>query len=331
MTATAPTRVHGTLHALQVPIPYPMKTVTVLVDTGGPVTLIDTALDTPEARAAIEDGLTALGLHWPDIERVIITHHHPDHYGLAGVVEERSGAAVQMLDVEIGRGERYWHLWEDWLPGHLKHMEDHGLPPESLATLEDDSRRTRARVQPASRVSPLREGQYLPLAGSEWEVLWLPGHADGHLGLWQPELDLLIAADAILPRISPNVGLYAYSRPDPLGDYLETLGRIERLNPARAVVGHYGPVMDGVAARAHELAEHHHERLELVRRTLSERPMHGYDLSHVMFNRELSDSSRRFAVAETLAHAEYLRLRGELGRRWDGHSWIYFRSGATAS
>lgn len=133
MTASAPalTPVVGTLHALQVPIPYPMKTVTVLIDAPrqGPVTLIDTALDTPEARQAIEDGLSAFGLHWPDVERVIVTHHHPDHYGLAGVVEERSGAAVQMLDVEIGRGERYWHLWEEWLPGHIKHMADHGLPP----------------------------------------------------------------------------------------------------------------------------------------------------------------------------------------------------------
>src|SRR6476646_1015907 len=111
------TPVLGSLHALQVPIPYPMKTVTVLIDAPahGPVTMIDTALDTPEAKAAIEDGLAALGLHWSDVEQVSSTHHHPDHYGLAGVVEERSGAAVHMLDVEIGRGERYWHLWEEWL------------------------------------------------------------------------------------------------------------------------------------------------------------------------------------------------------------------------
>ena len=127
------TPVLGSLYALQVPIPYPMKTVTVLLDTprGGPLSMVDCALDTPEARQAIEDGLSALKRHWSDVDRLIITHHHPDHYGLAGIVEERSGANVQMLDVEIGRGERYWHLWEEWLPGHLKHMRDHGLPPAS--------------------------------------------------------------------------------------------------------------------------------------------------------------------------------------------------------
>ncbi len=319
------THVEGTLHALQVPIPYPMGYVTVLIDTSSPVTLIDTALDTPEARTAIEDGLHALGLHWESIERVIITHHHPDHYGLAGLIEERSGAEVYMLDIDIARGEQYWHRWEEWLPGHNKHFLDHGVPLERMANNDAEARTSRARVRPALRVKPLHEGDTLALAGHDWQVLWLPGHADGHLGLWQPEQKLLIAADAILPRISPNVGLYAYSRPDPLGDYLETLGKIGALGAERAVVGHHGPVMEGVAERAQELAEHHHERLQLVRHTLDTQPMNGYELSLVMFARELSDSSRRFAVAETLAHAEYLRLRGEVGRRWDGASWIYFR------
>lgn len=324
MTAlSAPVRIHGTLHALQVPIPYPMKTVTVLVDTGGPVTLIDTALDTPEARGAIEDGLAALGLHWPDVERVIITHHHPDHYGLAGLIEERSGATVQMLDVEIGRGERYWHRWEEWLPGHVKHLADHGLPPELLESLERDSRRTRDRVHPASRVGPLREGQSVPLAGGEWEVLWLPGHADGHLGLWNETESLLIAGDAILPRISPNVGLYAYTRPDPLGDYLQTLGKLEALNPRRAVVGHHGPVMEGVQARARELRSHHHERLDFVQAEAAREARTAYELSLAMFPRDLNVAGRRFALAETLAHAEHLRLLGALARTWQGGAWVY--------
>lgn len=331
-TSKTLTPVLGSLHALQVPIPYPMKTVTVLLDApaSGPVTMVDAALDTPEARQAIEDGLSELGLHWSDVERLIITHHHPDHYGLAGVVEERSGAAVQMLDVEIGRGERYWHMWEEWLPGHLKHLRDHGLPPESLNDVGSDGHRTRDRVQPATRIGPLREGQHVPLAGREWEVLWLPGHADGHLGLWNEQGRLLIAGDAILPRISPNIGLYGYTRPDPLGDYLQTLGKLEALNPERAVVGHYGPVMDGVQARARELRAHHHERLDFIKAEATAQPRNAYDLSLAMFNRELSPGSRRFALAETLAHAEHLRLLGQLGRTWQAQAgtggqgvWVY--------
>ncbi len=312
-----------TLFALQVPIPYPMKTVTVLIDVARPVTLIDTAIDTPDARDAIEGALRELGLHWERIERVIVTHHHPDHYGLAGVIEERSGATIHMLDLDIARGERYWRLWEEWLPGHTRHFQEHGVPPELLAELEAESRRTRERVHPASRLSALQAGDHLQLAERDWEVLWLPGHADGHLGLYDPTERLLIAGDAILPRISPNIGLYAYSRPDPLGDYLSTLARLEALDPARAVVGHHGPFLDDVAGRARELAAHHEGRLEFVLSALRERPMNAFELSFAMFRRELDPAGRRFAVAETLAHAEYLRLRGDLVRAWNGGSWAY--------
>lgn len=317
------TPVLGSLHALQVPIPYPMKTVTVLIDAParGPLTLIDCALDTPEAQAAIEAGLAEVGRHWQDIERLIITHHHPDHYGLAGIIEERSGASVQMLDVEIGRGERYWHHLKEWLPGHRKHMREHGLPADFIAGVRGEN----PRVHPAQRSQPLREGQMIELAGKNWEVLWLPGHADGHLGLWNEADSLLIAGDAILPRISPNIGLYAYTRPDPLGDYLQTLGKLEMMNPARAVVGHYGPTMDGVQARARQLRAHHHERLDFMRAEAGREPRHAYALSLAMFPRDLDISGRRFAFAETLAHLEHLRLLGQLARTWDeaAEVWTY--------
>lgn len=320
------TPILGSLHAVQVPIPYPMKTVTVLIDAPGgrahgPVTLVDTSLNTPEARQTLEDALAGLGLHWPDVDRVIVTHHHPDHYGLAGVLEERAGAAVHMLDVEIGRGERYWHMLAEWLPGHRKHMLDHGLPGELLEGLHPMN----PLVVPATRVQPLREGQTVELAGVTWEVLWLPGHADGHLGLWHPESGTLIAGDAILPRITPNIGLYAYTRPDPLGDYLQTLGKLEALNPARAVVGHHGPVMEGVKARARALRDHHHERLDFLRVEAGREPRTAFALSRAMFPRDLNVSGHRFALAETLAHLEHLRLLGQLYRTWDEAAgvWTY--------
>ena len=322
-TVTVLTPILGSLHALNVPIPYPMKTVTVLIDApaNGPLTLIDTALDTPEAQQMIEDGLSELGRHWSDIDRVIVTHHHPDHYGLSGVIEERSGASIHMLDMEIGRGERYWHMLKEWVPGHLKHMRDHGATPEMLEGVTGQN----PRMRPAQRVLALREGEYLTLTGREWEVLWLPGHADGHLGLWNAEESLLIAGDAILPRISPNIGLSAYTRPDPLGDYLQTLGKLEALNPDRAVVGHYGPLMDGVQARARQLRTHHHERLDFLRGAAAEGQHSAYDLSLAMFPRDLNLSGRRFALAETLAHTEHLRLLGQLYCTWNEERqvWLY--------
>lgn len=312
------THLRGTLYAAQIPIPLPMKTVTVLIDLSPPITLIDTSINTPEAQQALEAALSALGLHWPDIERVIVTHIHPDHYGLAGLIEERSGASVQLLDHSI-KQERLWSDWEALLPAQRRFFAEHGAPP-SFGVGEAQ---TAEWVKPAARLTPLSEGQMVPLAGADWQVLWLPGHADGHLGLWQPETELLIAGDAILPHITPNIGLYVGGRPDPLGDYFATLEKLRALNPVQAVVGHYGPMMDGVAARAQDIHEHHLERLDELLLAVRERPRYAYDLSFVLFARELPPSGRRFAMAETLAHAEYLRLSGALGRSWADGVWVY--------
>ncbi|MFC4456024.1 MBL fold metallo-hydrolase [Deinococcus sonorensis] len=314
----------GSLYTVQVPIPYPMRTVTVLIDAASPVTLVDTSLNTPEAIATLEDALAQLGLHWESIERVVLTHQHPDHAGLSGLIEERSGASVHLLDENLQGGGLPWQHFEAWQGQERQHLLAHGLPPALLEGVEAEARRTRDRVTLATRLTPLTAGDQLTLGGHRWTVLWLPGHADGHLGLWQPQLDLLIAGDAILPRISPNVGLGAQGRSDPLGDYLQTLERLRQLNPATAVVGHYGPTMSGVAERAAELSAHHHERLALVEETLRVTPMHAHQLSAVMFPRELDARVRRFALTEALAHAEHLRLKGLLDRRWTGDTWLYF-------
>jgi glyoxylase-like metal-dependent hydrolase (beta-lactamase superfamily II) len=301
------------LWAARIPIPYPMKYVTVLVDTTGPVTLVDCALDTPEARAAMEAVLRELGLSWSDVQRVIVTHHHPDHYGLAGWIQANSGAAVVMLDVDIARGERHWSSHEQWLGGHVAHFLRHGLPVDDAYPLIEDSRRTRARVHPAKELTAVSEGREVHLAGRPFRVLWLPGHADGHLGLWSEEESLLIAGDAILERITPNIGFYSASRPDPLADYLDTLERIASLGADRAVVGHFGPIITGVAERAAQIARHHDDRLDQCL-SIVDRPVTAWEVSLGLFTAELPPSGRRFALAETLAHLEHLRLQGRMGQ-----------------
>lgn len=316
------TRVLGSLHVLEVPIPFPMKTVTIAVDTAQPVTLIDAGLNTPEARAGLEAGLAELGLTLADVERVIVTHHHPDHYGLAGELEAL-GAEIFMLDTEWAHGGLYWQTWDDWLPRLLAQMQEHGLPPELRRPQEAFHRYVRGIVVPARQVSLLRAGERLSLSGREWDVLWLPGHADGHLALWQGAEGVLLAADAILPRITPNIGLYAYSRPDPLADYFTTLHTLEELGAQRAIVGHHGPVMQDVGARARALRDHHHERLDFLRRAAREHPGSAYALSRVMFSRPLNDANLRFALGETLAHLEYLRRQGQLTRTRQNGVQIY--------
>lgn len=316
------TRVLDTLHVLEVAIPFPMKTVTITVDTAFPVTMIDTGIHTPEARAGLEAGLAQLGLKLSDVGRVIVTHHHPDHYGMAGVLEE-AGAEIFVLDIEAGYGIAYWRDWDEWLPRLLSQMHANGLPPEMHDAQEKFHRFVRDMVVPARRWSTLSEGDTVELTGRAWEVLWLPGHADGHLALWQEEEGLLIAADAILPRITPNIGLYAYSRPDPLADYLRTLKQLAKITPHSAIVGHHGPVMGDVAGRIAQLQAHHAERLAFLTKAARETPGSAWALSRVMFPRPLNEANLRFALAETLAHLEHLHLRGELRKTEQDGVFVY--------
>jgi glyoxylase-like metal-dependent hydrolase (beta-lactamase superfamily II) len=301
------------LFAVQIPIPYPMKFVTVLIDTAQPVTLVDCALNTPEARAALEAALHELNLEFEDVKRIIVTHHHPDHYGLAGWIQERSNCEILMLELDIQRGAIFWNDWENWLEGHVAHFAKHGLPTDQLEDIRVDSRATRHRVHAGARLTPVYAGDKLELAQRTFEVLWMPGHADGHLTLWDAHEKLLIAGDVILERITPNVGLWAYSRPNPLLDYLGSLEQVRQLRPAKTVIGHYGPVIENAAERALEIVEHHHARLDELREHLTQ-PTSAFEASFILFARELGSTGRRFALTETLAHLEYLHIGGELSR-----------------
>ena len=153
-----------------------------------------------------------------------------------------------------------------------------------------------------------------------WELVDAPGHADGQLCLLKD--GILVAADHVLQRISPTVGLWPASRADPLGDYLEALERTVELDPYVALPGH-GDVIEDPAGRARELQEHHRVRLEETTAALDSHPRTGYELSFPLFGDDLAPGARRFAVAETLSHLERLVRVGAAARDEDGGAVTY--------
>jgi glyoxylase-like metal-dependent hydrolase (beta-lactamase superfamily II) len=149
----------------------------------------------------------------------------------------------------------------------------------------------------------LYEGSQL----TDWEVIELPGHADGHVGFLRD--GVLVGGDHLLAKITPAVGLYPESRPDPLGDYLASLQRTVELAPRIVYPGHGEPLEDG-AARAREIIEHHRRRLDNIEDELGTEPRSAFDVSRSVFGDELPPAQRRFAVAETLSHLERLVREG---------------------
>jgi glyoxylase-like metal-dependent hydrolase (beta-lactamase superfamily II) len=288
------------IRRVTLPLPFPPGHVHVYLLRGERGwTAVDTGLGLPEAGSRWR-GIAAT-LEQP-VVRLVITHFHPDHVGAGADVVALLGATAYQGELDYAQCEAVWGS-DDWPERVAAWLERHGTPPVIARDVLREGRVARPFIRPADQPERLSEGDML----DGWRVLDLPGHADGHIGL---ERDgVLIAGDHLLPHISPTVGRYADSRPDPLGAYLASLQRTVELAPDLALPGHGDPIEDPVG-RARELIAHHRERLAATAAALGDGHRTAYEVSLSLFPGELDPSGRRFAVAETLAHIERLAVDG---------------------
>lgn len=266
--------------------------------------VVDTGLGLPDAK---ETWATELEQAGGRVAAVFITHFHPDHIGAAADLHELTGAPVYQGALDYAQCELVWGnpLWAERL---LEWFGLHGAPSEVTEELVGQSSLWRPFIRYQRDPQLMREGETL----DGWELVAAAGHADGQLCLLKD--GVLIAADHLLDRITPTVGLWPASRPDPLGDYLSALERTVELDPRLALSGHGQPIEDP-AGRARELQEHHRLRLEETVAALGPDPQTGYELSFALFGDDLKPAGRRFAIAEALSHAERLVLEGAARRQ----------------
>jgi glyoxylase-like metal-dependent hydrolase (beta-lactamase superfamily II) len=271
--------------------------------SGGGWILVDTGLGT---RAVVERWGEVLSELGEPVEAIVVTHMHPDHVGAARDVAELTGAPVFQGREDHEQCVRAWGSREP--ERFARYWLEQGMPESSVEDLLADSGRLTSAVHYVERPERLLE------PGDDvdgWQVELLRGHADGHIVLLRD--GVMIAGDAILAGITPTIGLYPDSRPDPLGDYFASLQRIEQLEPRVAYTGHKEPVREP-AARAREIRAHHEARLEAAEAALDGVPRSAYDVSLALFETQLSPTLRRFATAEALAHLERLVGDGRAAR-----------------
>lgn len=243
------------------------------------------------------------------IDRIVITHFHPDHVWGGRVAHEVTGAPVYQGRLDYEQCVSVWGS-QDWPERIAEWFRLNGVPAEMTETMLARDREALPLIEFVRDPELLDEGDRV----DGWDVVALPGHADGHIGFLRD--GVLAAGDHLLPDITPAVGVYPESHPDPLGAYLSSLEKTIELAPRLALPAHGEPIHEP-SGRAREILDHHYERLDDTRRALSGKPQTGYELSLALFPGAHGTSQRRFAVAETLAHVEHLVAAREAQRHGD--------------
>jgi glyoxylase-like metal-dependent hydrolase (beta-lactamase superfamily II) len=295
-----------------------------ILEDGEGVTLVDCGLDIAPAREAWE-ALFAGPLAGRTVTRVICTHFHPDHLGLAGWLAERFGV-------------RLWMTRGEWLFARMLTTDIRERPPaEALAYWRAagwSEERIAAEAEKgwgrfASVVSPvpvamvrLQEGDRIAIGARTWRVVIGSGHSPEHACLVDDAGKLMIAGDQVLPRITSNVSL-SLSEPeaDPLGEWLASIEKLKNLPDDLLILPSHGEPFIGLHARLDALAGGHRGRLDALHAYLAE-PRRALDCFPILFGRQIEDGSLGLATGEAMAHLRWLEVAGRAVREVrDGVHW----------
>ena len=300
-----------------------------LVDDDG-VTLVDCGTLLASEGGATEWGdldkaLEACDVSRADIARLVITHAHIDHYGMAARVVDDTGCELWMHEGSSDELEFY----SDPQGATTKvraMLADHGVPADDIVELtayEDWSAFLSGVVEPTRRVTG---GETLRAADRTWTLVYTPGHSPSHVCLWAEQDGSLISGDHLLGAITPHIDFRRGGRADPLGEYLGSLSKIEELEPSLVLPGHGRPFEDG-ATRARTIGRHHDRRLGAIQQVIRRAPHTASEITEEIFGTTLMHYQRRLALGETLAHLAYLRRRGEVEQvRHDDGTFAYIKT-----
>lgn len=297
------------IHQITLPTPFPVGPVHTYLMRGDPLTLIDVGPQTPAALAALQAGLAGEGVALRDIERVLITHAHVDHYGLIGAVAAASGAEVwahPLAQPMIEGWPAYQVAYDQfWLELLLAAGVPAGLAQRTAGLYQ----RMQQLIGHAPVTRLLDEGDVISLAGADWQVLHCPGHADSLICLYQPDDRLFLGNDHLLAHISSNA-LVGPPPPDervrrrPLVDYWASLCRVYDMEIALVIPGHGDAVAD-VRSLVKSRFQFYERRLARLLQELRRGPQSVWQLVEAIFRR-LDETDTYLAVSEVLGHLDVL-------------------------
>ncbi|HCX14253.1 MAG TPA: MBL fold metallo-hydrolase [Rhodospirillaceae bacterium] len=313
------------LHWLRMPLPYALNHINLWVlDDGDGWTVVDTGLCTSETQGLWKQ-IFAVPLKDKPLLRVICTHFHPDHIGLAGWLAEKYQVPLWVTEKEIKAARTTFEQNEKVMtPILTEHYSRAGLNDaiaQAVATRGNSySRRVHRLPENVIIIDP---SKLIKAAGKRWRVIIGEGHSPELAALYSEDLGVLISGDQVLPGISPNVSV----RPtepgmNPLAKFLGTLLRFSALPEDTFVLPSHKLPFYGLQLRVEQLIKHHHERLDVARKACRLGASVS-DVLKIMFERDFDAHQLHFALGETLAHLNFLVATGEIEMVSDGELDLY--------
>lgn len=305
---------------IRLPMPGALRHVNVwMVEAPDGWMLVDTGIQT----RAVEQTWIRLESQLPALRQlrtVVVTHHHPDHFGMADWFARRRGAEVVMGPRAFAASAEVLNDL-DAQPGMaLRTFADrHGIELDDNTTAILGGRAYQTVVSGRPAVREVADGTTLEGAGGPWRVSLHDGHAPDHLCLYAAHAGVLVSGDQVLPTISSNVSLYPSNQDaDPLGDYLASLRALRDLPADTLVLPAHGRPFEGLHPRLEALEREHGGRLERIADACTI-PRATLEVAAVLFNvQRLDGLNRLLAMTETLAHLRYLERRGGMRRTGTG-------------
>jgi glyoxylase-like metal-dependent hydrolase (beta-lactamase superfamily II) len=296
---------------VKVPLPFSLRYVNAYLIPGEEgYTLVDPGLRTSVAEEVWMETLRRHGIAMQDITRIILTHQHPDHYGLAGWFQVRTSAPVYMSERSHAYARRLWGEGRTFAADLTALYARHGMPKALLDTMEPHLESFVDKVEPQPSVTYIRGGDTLAFGGGEWEMIPADGHASGQLCFYQAAKRIMLCGDQVLPDITPNVSVVPGEPTDVLRQFLDSLEQLSKYDVRMAFPGHRDPFADW-RGRIAELTAHHVRRLDQMADLLVT-PTTAYEVCTATFGQRIAGNAHnlRFAMSETLAHLEHLVLEG---------------------
>ncbi|MFK7879223.1 MBL fold metallo-hydrolase [Roseobacter sp.] len=317
---------------MRLPLPMKLDHVNVYaLDDGDAWTVVDTGFASKRTKS-IWQKLMAGALQGKPISRVVVTHHHPDHMGLAGWLQSNHNA--ELITTRTA-----------WLFARMLTLDDQPLPSQESrafyrsAGMDAEIFAQRTQERPfnfSDVVAPMplgykriKQGDVIEMGGRTWDIHIGNGHAPEHATFWSRDDNLVLAGDQILPSISPNIGVYATEpMADPIADWLEACERLSILaRTDHLVLGGHKLPFTGLPMRMRQLIDNHHGALSRLLEFLDV-PKSAAECFTPLFKRSIGPSEYGLALVEAVAHVSHLYQAGlATRRRREDGAWVYQRGG----